>query len=65
MASKQKAKAQDTAKSNSAARTNKTGYAEYIHIGVYPYLTRLQVAKFALTGGNFVGRTLFIGGTKL
>ena len=21
--------------------------------GVYPYLTRLQVAKFALAGGNF------------
>ncbi len=33
--------------------------------GVYPYLTRLQVAKFALAGGNFVGKTLFIGGTEL
>jgi hypothetical protein len=27
--------------------------------GVYPYLTRLQVAKFALAGGNFDRRTKF------
>ena len=38
---------------------------QYGICGVYPYLTRLQVAKFALAGGNFVGKTLFIGGTEL
>ena len=34
MASKREAKVQDTAKSNSTARTDKTGYAEYIHISL-------------------------------
>ena len=55
-ASKRKAKAQDTAKSISTARTDKTGYSE-----LYPYLTRLQVAKFSLAGGFGFRKTLLGG----